>query len=77
MSTTIRVDDETHHRLQTISRNSGRQLIDVVREATAALELVEFATKVRSELATLRTDTAAWESYMAEAESATVLDGLT
>lgn len=77
MSTTIRVDEETHRRLREISRESGKQLIDTVRDAAAALELVRFATSVRSELDSLRSDKKAWATYLLEAEATNVSDGIT
>ncbi len=42
-TTTIRIDSETHKRLTALSKSGNKQIIDVVREATAALERVRFA----------------------------------
>lgn len=75
-TTTMRVDRSVHERLVRLGRASGRQLIDVVRDATEALERAEFADTVRRELDTLRGDPVAWAAYVGEAELA-VGDGLT
>lgn len=75
-TTTIRVDKETHERLQELSRESGRSLIDTIRDATEALGRQRFAYQVAAELADLRTDEDAWKGYLAEAESTSVADGI-
>lgn len=75
-TTTIRVDKETHARLQGLSKMSGRSLIETVRDATEALGRQRFAHQVGAELAALRTDEQAWEAYLAEADSTSVPDGL-
>lgn len=75
-TTTIRVDRETHQRLSAISRATGRQLMDVVRDATDALERRRFGEQVAGELLELRSDATAWEEYLGEADLA-VGDGLT
>ena len=74
-TTTIRVDQETHHRLVTISRASGRPLIDVLRDAAEALERSRFASLVTSQLDTLHRDPDRWASYTNDADLA-VHDGL-
>ncbi|MBM3696727.1 MAG: hypothetical protein FJW79_12505 [Actinobacteria bacterium] len=75
-TTTIRVDAETHARLQELSRESGTTLIETVREAAEALGRRRFAQQVAAELAGLRRDAAAWAEYLAEAEATSVPDGL-
>lgn len=75
-TTTIRVDKETHERLQELSKKSGRSLIDTIRDATEALGRQRFAHQVAGELATLQTDKDAWKAYLAEAESTSVADGI-
>ena len=75
-TTTIRVDKDTHERLQELSRESGKSLIDTIRDATEALGRQRFAHRVAAELATLRTDENAWQAYLAEAESTSVSDGI-
>lgn len=47
----------------------GEQMSDVRR--------LQLASDVGTELALLRTDTAAWSAYLADAESTTVTDGVT
>ncbi|MFN0028798.1 MAG: hypothetical protein ACKV2O_16680 [Acidimicrobiales bacterium] len=69
-TTTIRIDRETHQRLVAISRATGRQLLDVVRDAAEALERTRFATDVNTQLDRLRQDPAAWEAYVNEADLA-------
>lgn len=75
-TTTIRVDKDTHERLQELSKESGRSLIDTIRDATEALGRQRFAHQVAAELTALRTDEDAWKAYLAEAESTSVADGI-
>ncbi|HZD22958.1 MAG TPA: hypothetical protein VE569_06080 [Acidimicrobiia bacterium] len=75
-TTTIRVDTDTHARLQDLSRESGRSLIETVRDAAEALGRQRFAHQVASELAELRTDKDAWRAYLAEAEATSAADGI-
>ncbi len=75
-TTTIRVEKAVHERLVEISHDSGRQLVDTIRDATEALERARFAEKVRIQLDVLRGDSAAWAEYIAEFDVA-VSDGLT
>jgi len=75
-TTTIRIDTDTHARLQALSKESGRSLIETVRDATEALGRQRFAHQVAAELEELRTDQDAWKAYLAEAESTSVTDGI-
>lgn len=75
-TTTIRVDTETHARLQALSKESGRSLIDTIREATEALRRQRFAHQVAAELEELRSNEDAWKAYLAEADSTSVADGI-
>jgi predicted transcriptional regulator len=75
-TTTIRVDTDTHARLQELSRDSGTTLIETVRAAAEALGRRRFAEQVATELAGLQRDAAAWAAYLAEAEATSVPDGL-
>jgi predicted DNA-binding protein len=75
-TTTIRVDTETHAQLVELSESTGKSLIATVRDAAEALHRQRFGVKVASELAKLRLDPAAWSSYLAEAETTLVTDGL-
>jgi hypothetical protein len=75
-TTTIRVDSETHAQLIELSRASGASLIDTVREAAQALRRQRFGARVAVELDRLHADPAAWQGYLEEADSASVLDGL-
>ena len=74
-TTTIRVERDVHQRLAAVSRESGRPLMDVVRDATEALERIRFAARVAVELDELREDAVAWSEYLADAELA-VGDGI-
>jgi hypothetical protein len=76
MSTTIRVDAETHATLLELGEATGSSLIDTVREAAEALRRQRFASRVSVEFAALRRDGAAWADYLAEAESTDVADGV-
>ena len=75
-TTTIRVDADTHARLQALSRESGRSLIETIRDATEALGRQRFAHQVTVELAELRADKDAWKAYLVEADETSVSDGI-
>lgn len=75
MTTTIRVEKSVHERLLRISRATGRQLVDVIGEATEALERAQFAETVRAELDAIRADPTAWADYVAEFDLS-VADGI-
>lgn len=75
-STTIRIDIETHARLQALSEQSGATLIETVRDATEALRRLRFAHQVADELAALSANEEEWKSYLADAESTFVTDGI-
>lgn len=75
-STTIRVDTDTHLRLTELSRASGASLIDTVRDAAEALHRQRFAHQVAAELGELQNHPAAWTTYLAEADSTSVTDGI-
>jgi hypothetical protein len=47
-----------------------------VRDAAEALRRQRFAHQVAAELAELRRDPASWESYLAEADSTSMTDGI-
>ena len=66
LTTTIRVDKAVHERLLQIGRESGRQLVDVLSDATEALERAQFAHKIRIEMDALRSDPESWDSYIAD-----------
>lgn len=76
MTTTIRVDSETHARLVELSRLHGTTLIETVRAAAEALRRQRFAAQVASELQDLREGGDAWDEYLADAETTTVSDGV-
>jgi predicted DNA-binding protein len=75
-TTTIRVDTETHARLQALSKESGRSLIETVRDAAEALGRQRFAHQVAAELAELRANADDWKAYLAEADATSVPDGV-
>lgn len=75
-TTTIRVDIETHRRLQELSESAGTSLIDTVRNAAEALRRQHFADRVTGELESLRNDPGAWNDYLSDAEATSVTDGL-
>jgi len=76
VTTTIRVDTETHARLVELSRLHGTTLIETVRDAAEALRRQRFATQVAAELRALRDTGDAWDEYLAEAETTSVSDGV-
>jgi hypothetical protein len=59
-----------------LSGESGRSLIETVREATEALRRQRFASTVAAEIAQLRGDPEAWRAYLAEADATSVSDGV-
>lgn len=75
VTTTIRVDTDTHAELLALSQLSGASLIETVREATKALRRQQFAQTVAAQLDELRNDPDGWSSYIAEGESA-LADGI-
>jgi predicted DNA-binding protein len=75
-TTTIRVDTDTHARLHALSRDSGRSLIETIRDAAEALGRQRFAHQVAAELNELRSDEHAWKAYLAEADSTSGTDGI-
>ena len=75
-TTTIRVDKTTHADLVELSRGSGASIMETVRDAAEALRRQRFAHDVTAEIAELRTDADAWDSYVAEAEATSVVDGI-
>ena len=75
-TTTIRVDTDTHARLLEMSKQTGRSLIETVRDAAEALRRQRFGQRVSEELARLEADPQAWADYVGEAESTSVSDGL-
>lgn len=75
-TTTIRVDTETHARLLALSNESGKTLVETVRDAAEALRRQRFAHQVAAELAELKADEQAWNDYLAEADSTSVADGV-
>jgi hypothetical protein len=74
-TTTIRVDRAVHERLLRIGRESGQQLVDVLSDATEALERAHFAKKVLIEMDSLRSDPESWNAYVADFDLA-ASDGL-
>ena len=74
-TTTIRLSRSVHERLLTIGAATGRQLMDVVADATDALERIRFAETVRREVDELRADPAKWAEYVAEFDLA-IADGV-
>ena len=75
-TTTIRVDRETHAQLLEISEATGDTLTKTVRDATEALQRLRFGLRVQEELAVLKSDPAAWDDYLTQAETTSVSDGI-
>lgn len=76
MSTTIRVDTETHARLLELSKESGDSLTDTVRLAAEALRRLRLAQTVTEQLEHLRRRPDEWSDYLGEADSTSVADGV-
>ncbi len=75
-TTTIRVDRETHARLQELSEATGDTLTKTVRDAAEALQRIRFGLRVQEELAVLKGDPTGWNNYLAQAETSSVADGI-
>ena len=75
-TTTIRIDCKTHSQLVALGDAAGATLIETLREATEALRRQRFAERVTDELASIRSDRAAWNNYLTEATDSDVTDGL-
>ena len=73
---TVRIDADTDARLVEVSNLDGVSLSETIRDAAEALSRQRFAERASSEVAELRTDREAWASYLAEADSTSVNDGL-
>lgn len=73
---TVRIDEEIYARLVEMSNLDGVSLSETIRDATEALSRQRFAQRVSADIAELRTDREAWASYLAEADSTSVADGL-
>ena len=77
MSTrSVRIDTETHARLVRMSKIAGVSLGTTIRDATEALSRQRFSHRVAAEIAELRNDPEAWLSYLEEAESTSIADGV-
>ena len=75
-STTIRVDAETHASLLALATADGETLMNTVRAATSALRRQRFAERVAEEMHALQQNAVEWESYLSEAETTAVRDGI-
>ena len=67
-TTTIRVDANTHARLVALSEESGRSIVDLVREAVTSLESRRFMDDLRAYYENLRENETDWHASIAEAE---------
>ena len=75
-STTIRVDRDTHQRLLAISTQQGLSLIEVLRQATDALDRELFVSEARAQIEKLKADPQAWADYLCESSLTEVADGI-
>lgn len=75
-TTTIRVDSATHAQLAAMSAESGRTLIETVRDAAEALRRDRIGAMVRDQVEALRSDPEAWAGYLAEGTATSVTDGI-
>ena len=69
-TTTIRIEREVHRRLVALSQQTGEPLIDVVRDATEALERARFAAQTLAQLDALREHPDEWAAYVGDADLA-------
>jgi predicted DNA-binding protein len=74
-TTTIRIDRDVHQRFVALSKESGQQLIDTMREAVETLERARFIANVTREIDALRQDPTAWTAYLEDGEIA-IDDGI-
>jgi hypothetical protein len=75
-STTIRVDRDTHQRLLAFSQQQGLSLIEVLRQATDALDRELFVGEARAQIEKLKADPQAWADYLRESLLTEVSDGV-
>ena len=73
---TVLIDVDTYARLVEMSNLDGVALSETIRDAAEVLSRKRFAQRASAEFAELLTDREAWASYLAEAESTSVADGL-
>lgn len=66
MSTTVRVNDETHERLVALADTTGRRMNTIVEEAVAAYEADAFWEAFRAGYERLAEDSEQWAAVQAE-----------
>ena len=76
VSTTIRVDRDTHQRLLVFSQQQGLSLMEVLRRATDALDRELFVGEARAQIEKLKANPQAWADYLHESSSTEVADGI-
>jgi hypothetical protein len=76
ITTTVRVDAETHALLSELSDAEGWSLIQTIRAAADALKRERIGRDTARRIAELQADPAAWTSYLAEGGSTEVADGI-
>ena len=74
----IRVSDKTHSALQTLARDVGAPITDVVDRAVELYRRQRILEQANAEYAALRADPAAWTEVKAERKvwDSTLADGL-
>ena len=66
MSTTIRVSEETRHRLSVLAKSTGRPMTKVLDDAVDALERRIFFDRLNRRYQQLRDDSSTWAKIEAE-----------
>lgn len=66
MSTTVRVNSETHRRLATLAQASGRRIQAILEDAVAAYEANEFWEQFNAGYERLAADPDQWSEVQAE-----------
>jgi predicted transcriptional regulator len=77
-TTTIRVSEQTHAKLQALARDVGAPMSDVVDQAIEAYRRQRIIDQANAQYAALRADPEAWAEVEAERAvwDATLMDGL-
>jgi predicted transcriptional regulator len=65
-SATVRINSETHAKLQDIARSSGRSMPEVLDEAVETLRRLRLLEDTSRAYAALRADPKAWHAELAE-----------
>lgn len=77
-STTVRISEQTHHRLRELAAQSGEPMLAVLDKAVEQYRRQKFLEECDTAYAALQQDPEAWKDYQDELKSfeGTLMDGL-